>query len=439
MNLEQLRGALEKCVTDQETILDRAVGDDGQARELTKEENEEYEQLEKRSAELQKNIERAEKVAAAKAKVEKLNQPVNNSPTIEIVRNENHDENGEYRGFSSFGEQLSCIASAALNPHRPADKRLLECHRAASGANEDVGAEGGFAVQPDFAMQLFTNVVDAGVLAPLCTQIPTSKNSMLLTLLDETDISIGSQFGGVRSYWRAEAGTVTATKPKYRTERVEAEALEALYYVTEELLEDAPALQAFVEKGFTTAMAFQLDDAILRGDGSGKPLGILNAPALISQAKETSQAADTIQFENVNGMVDSLQGGSGVWFAHRTCFAQLRTMVIAGASSDVPVWLPAGAYGAPEQTLFGQPLRRCEHCNVLGDKGDILYLDLSKYMLLKKSGVKASESSHVAFLTSERVFKWTQRVNGLPLVNSAITDAQGSGTTSPFVTLAERA
>jgi len=184
-------------------------------------------------------------------------------------------------------------------------------------------------------------------------------------------------------------------------------------------------------------MAFQLDDAIVRGDGAGKPLGILNAPCRIDQAKETSQTADTINFENVDKMVDQVLGDKAVWFAHRTCMRQLRNMDFPGDSS--PVWLPKGAWGQQEQTLFGYPLVKSEHCNVVGDLGDLMLLNLDEYLLIEKQGISASESSHIYFLTGEKAFRWELRANGLPMRNSAVTDANGSGTTSPFVALAARA
>ena len=41
-------------------------------------------------------------------------------------------------------------------------------------------------------------------------------------------------------------------------------------------------------------IAFKINDAIINGTGVGQPLGIFNATALVSQAKEGSQAADTV-------------------------------------------------------------------------------------------------------------------------------------------------
>ena len=45
---------------------------------------------------------------------------------------------------------------------------------------------------------------------------------------------------------------------------------------------------------FGQALGYFEDVAFISGTGAGQPLGILNAPALVTVSKETGQAADTI-------------------------------------------------------------------------------------------------------------------------------------------------
>ena len=45
--------------------------------------------------------------------------------------------------------------------------------------------------------------------------------------------------------------------------------------VTDELLADAGALENILSQAFAEEIGFKLDDAIINGDGAGKPLGVL--------------------------------------------------------------------------------------------------------------------------------------------------------------------
>lgn len=446
LNLATLKNALAKKAERMEQLNSSVVGEKGEIRKFTEAEAAEYSKLEGEVKEVREAIKRAEEVAETRKTIAALDAPTREQPRLEVVREDKHNEDGEFRGYpeakkGGYGQFLQDVHRSSTGQGTSETLRQL---RAATGANEGVGADGGYLVQSDHAEMLFDAAKDSGKLASRCTTIPVSSNSTTITMLDESSLAVGSQFGGIRAYWRAEAGQVTATRPKFRQENIKVEALEALFYATEEQLEDAPQLATFANMAFEKAIGFQIDDAIISGNGAGKPLGIINSPAALSVAKEGGQTADTVKYENVDKMVDRLLVGSegkAVWLIHPDVRQQLRNaMWKPGTLTEYPVYLPQGGIaGNQNGTLFGYPVERVQQCPKLGDLGDIMLLDLSWYALFRKSGLKASQSVHVAFLTSEQVFKWTVRLNGMPLLNTPITDAYGTTTRSPFVLLAERA
>jgi HK97 family phage major capsid protein len=67
---------------------------------------------------------------------------------------------------------------------------------------------------------------------------------------------------------------------------------------------------------------FMIGDSIINGTGAGKPKGIIAASgALVTVAKETSQAATTLQQANVSKMWARLHARSranAVWLTTRT-------------------------------------------------------------------------------------------------------------------------
>lgn len=350
--------------------------------------------------------------------------------------------------FRSLGEQLQAVARASIQPHAPVHPGLLAINEwginAITGAGELIGSDGGFLVQTDIANDLTGEVFTEAVLAPLARdrRVGANFNGVKFNVIDETSRATGSRYGGVRAYWTAEGGQKTASKPKLRQEELTLQKLAGLYVATDELLADTTALESFVRPAFVSEFAFMVDDAMIRGTGAGMPLGILNADALVSVAKEGGQAADSILYENIVAMFARLSPASvrnARWFTNQGLYAQFPLMIMTIGTGGVPVFLPPGGLtAAPFGTLLGRPIEVIEQASAPGDVGDIILADWQQYVLLRKGDIEQAASIHVYFDTDETAFRWVLRINGRPLRKSARTPYKGSATTSPFVTLAAR-
>jgi HK97 family phage major capsid protein len=448
--LKKLQERLIKIGASMKTMNDGLIQADGTVRSFTEDEQKEWDKLKAESDEVKAAIERQKEIEANEQRARELGSVA--EPTqIQVTREHNHNEKGEYRGFATLGEQLRAVVMEET-PTLRKDPRLAELQRslqarlekrAPSGANTLVGSEGGFMLQTDFSQEIMDKSIEGATLASRCSVFELSEgaNEVEITMLDETSRKNGYRFGGLRSHWRAEGETVASSFPKLRQERCRAEGLDVIAYVTDEQSRSLAYLNKLAELA-PKEIGFVIDDAIYAGDGAGKPLGVLNSPALITVSAEGGQAADTVKYANISKMKARLFAGSRPKFevfAHLDVEAQLEQMVLAGASSDVPVWLPAGgAADRPYDRLFGRPLNYIEQAKALGDVGDILFADFSQYALVRKGGVEAAESIHVRFLYHEKTFRFSVAVNGFSMWDSALTDYNGSQTRSPFVTLAAR-
>lgn len=338
--------------------------------------------------------------------------------------------------FASFGEQLMAAYRAAT-PGGKVDERLTT--RAASGLNESTPSDGGFLVQQDFVTELLKRTYETGILASKVKKIPisTNANGMKINAIDEDSRANGSRWGGVQTYWEGEADELTASKPKFRQMELSLKKLTGLCYATDELLQDAAALEAVIRQAFAEEFGFKIDDAILSGSGEGEPLGILNSGAIVTVAKEASQT-DTITVENLIKMWNRLWSRSranAVWYINQELEPYLYTLKIG----DKPVYIPAGGLSEkPYGTLFGRPVVPIEQCSAAGEVGDIILADIGQYLLIDKGGVKSASSIHVRFLYDENVFRFIYRVDGKPIWTKPLTPYKGSATVSPFVTLAKR-
>lgn len=347
------------------------------------------------------------------------------------------------KGFSTFGEQLQAIAQAGMNKGHTRDTRLV--YQAASGLNEGTPSEGGFLVQKDFSTELLAQMHEMGEIISRVRRVPISANSngIKLPAIDETSRANGSRFGGVLGYWANEADTVTASKPKFREMDLSLKKLFGLSYATEELLADSVALGAVLNTAFTEELTFKTEDAIFNGTGAGQPLGILNSGALVTVTAESGQAAATIRTENILKMWarTPVRGRRNlVWMINQDIEPQLYSLTLGSGTAVQLLYTPPGVNGnnSPYGLLMGRPVIPIEYAATLGTVGDIVLFDPQQYVMIDKGGVAQASSMHVRFIYEEMTFRFTFRVDGQPVWNSAVTPFKGSNTISPYIALASR-
>jgi HK97 family phage major capsid protein len=325
-------------------------------------------------------------------------------------------------------------------------------HGAATGGSATSGPDGGFLIQKDFTVDLMNSGFETGVLSSRCsdTTVGAGADGLEVVITDHTDRTTGNRWGGVQVYRLAEAETVTAKKPQLDRWECRLEDMMGLAYMTERLLQDAPAMQSVYSESFTEEFGWKLDNEIYAGTGAGQCLGVLTAldsagkGPTISQAKETGQAAGTVVAENIIKMWSHVSPRSrlnGIWVYNPELDPQLLTMMIGtGTSGQLVYMAPGGLSGSQYGTIYGRPVVPLEQALAPGTVGDIAFLDLSQYKLIRKDGITAADSIHVRFLNNERAFRWVARVNGKPKAKAAQKPANGSSgfKLSPFVTLATR-
>ena len=347
--------------------------------------------------------------------------------------------------WDSFGEQMQAVY-AAYQPNGKVDKRL---EKAILGSNELVGADAGFLVLPEYSNEILKITHDVGIVAKDCRHLKIKGNRIIINAVNETSRATGSRWGGIQVYWVAEGGSVTAKKPAFRQVDLKLNKLQGVNYATEEVLADQSALQGITTQGFGEEFAFMIDDAIINGTGAGMPLGVLNCNAIQSKSIESGQDAETVVAENIAGMWNLMPAKNRLkakWYIIQDVEPQLFKMGYKMGTAAIPVFMPpvvqgtGGLVGSPNGRLFNRPIQTIEQCQALGTVGDILFLDLSQYLIIEKAGgMKAAASMHVAFLTDQQCFRFTYRLDGQPLWHAGVTSFKGSITRSPYISLAVRA
>lgn len=345
------------------------------------------------------------------------------------------DREREYARMAGLGQFALAIKAAALG--ESFDPRL---NAAATGHNVGVGSDGGFAVPQQLAEGIEREMFESGEILSRVDGRDITGNAIAYNVFDETSRADGSRQGGVLGYWVDEGTAPDATKIKLAKMELKLRKVATLGYATEELEEDAPALGAELQSAFASELVFQVENKVFRGTGSGSPLGFMNAPCLVSVAKETSQAAATINVKNLSKMWARLPARAkknAVWLINVDCEPQLDQLAHIETEGILqPRFVNYGPNGI--LTIKGRPVIQVEYSETLGTQGDIALVDLKQYRLIKKGGVRQATSIHVRFTQGENTYRATYRVDGQPVPRSAITPFKGANTLSPFVVLDTR-
>lgn len=380
-----------------------------------------------------------EKAAEQQAKGAKMAAD-DKTPAREPIKTNPRDEG---KVFKNFGEQLLAVKNAATQGVR--DPRLDYLNQAATGSNEGVGSEGGFAVQTDFATGMMESAAKAGQILPLLDRYEVSggANGVKWMDIDEKGDVSTTVFGGVQVYWAGEAASVTATKPSLNEKELKLEKLMGLAYATYELEADSGNFMSqLYTRAFTLGIQRKLEEAVIAGTGVGQPLGLLKGTGLVTVAKEANQPAATVLWENISKMYNRALNkdriASYVWLANPDVSEQFDFLSFPVGVGGVPVYLGASSVGSVS-TLKGRPVIETDQCAALGTVGDLIFADLSDYLLITKGGVQADTSIHVQFLQAENAFRFIFRANGMPKRPKTMTLKNTSNARSSYVALATRA
>lgn len=349
--------------------------------------------------------------------------------------------------FGSFGEFLNAVKIAGQTKDRVVDPRLKN---AIKGVNESANADGGYLVQEDYLGVILDGARERSEILQRCRKYTVSgdSNRISYTTLDlssETATNAGTVVaGGVQAYWVDEGGTVTPSKPKFKSNEIKLGKIMGIAYATEEILQDAAFMAGFLEDSFSEATAGLLTDGILNGAGESvdgsvprQPIGLLNSNATVAVAMSDTATSNkklkAQDFLNMKTAMRSKNWANAAWYMHPDYEADLPLLVDDNGNQ---LYMPAGGIsGAQYDTILGRPVIYDEFLPAKGTYGSVLLADMNEYMLISKGNERKEWSIHVEFLTDQRCFRIVLRVGGAPMNNTTYTVRHSSQKRGAFVAL----
>jgi HK97 family phage major capsid protein len=421
--LRELQSKKATLVTSARAITD--IGDK-EARDLNAEEITQFDAISAQIAATNAAIDREHTLIAAEAQVG-ISAVLGNQVTENI-------ENDPRRGFHSFGDFAKSVAQTKVKG--TVDKRLsFNAAAPSTFGNEAAGADGGFAIPPQFSADIWRLSLGEDSLLPLTQNTEITGNSMIFPKDESTPWGTA----GVQVYWQSEAGVPNQSKPIIGNDAMILQKLMALVPVTNEMIDDGFAIGSYLQNVAPERITYRTNEAILFGDGVGKPFGALNSLATIIQAKDAAQATGTVSATNISNMVTRLLVGqmkNAVWIGNPDILTALEAMTLG----NFPIFLPTqnaaqGSFGM----LKGRPLILSEHANAFSSQGDLNLVSLQGYRTITKAGgIQTATSMHLYFDADATAFKFTFRLNGKPILSKPVVPPKSANTRSHFITLAAR-
>lgn len=395
------------------------------------------EQVDKRFA----DIFRANNLGDVPGMINRLNL----DPNAPAVKNRKYTDRAPGKGldamFPDWGSYLGATRESRATTIEALENRA-KIQKIQNAFGSTVPADGGFLIPETLRSELLRVAIEMAMVRSRARVVPMEALTVPYPMIDSTTNS-GSVYGGVTGYWAEERQTLTDSSPNFGRITLLAKKLTLYSEIPNELFTDSLiSLLQFLDEVYPEALAWFEDLAFISGNGVGQPQGFLNALAAVSVTAESGQPSSTVVWENVVKMYSRMLPsslGRAFWVANLDTFPEIATMGLSVGTGGSAVYIGDGqGAGAPPVNILGRPVLWTEKVPGLGTLGDLNFVDFGYYLIGDRQVMQSTTSEHFKFNQDVTALRLTERVDGQPWIQSAITPAQGSNTLSPFVKLAAR-
>lgn len=441
-NLIQLKQERKALAERGRAILDKVEADNKalaaekkEPRSFTEDEKRQHTEICNQVERLNDEIDLEERQQAFEAQCNRT-EPRQAGPTQrepEQQRSDGTISGGDPVQFRNFGEYVECVLLApgaeALRPFR---SRMLPKRLEKRDQSMGIGAEGGFLVPPQFLAEFLMVKPEEAVVRPRARVIPPGEHPDASISMPALTQGSAGVYGGVTVGWEGEG--VEGDETDADVHEVELEPKEATAWVdlTEKLLRNASMMSGAIMDLLRGAMTGAEDYAFLRGDGRGKPFGVIESPGRLDVTRNT---ANKVLTEDVIAMQSVLMPESqqfAVWVASQSTMPKLlilkdeadNNLVIGGDITKGVPW-----------SMLGRPLLWTGRTPTLGTRGDLMLVDFRYYWIKDGFGPVIAASPHVNWKSNKVCVKIVRSVDGASWVREPLTLEDGDTQVSPIVVL----
>ena len=360
---------------------------DKENRQLTQEERNHYDKLMKEVDQLKERIDEEERLENLEGEMTRsINEPV---ATRQTTTTDNDKEDKAYR--EAFWKAVRYGKSELDKEERDLiNKRSL---------NIGTDSEGGYTVPDEFERQLIDTLADEVVMRSLATVRQSGSG--------DRQIPVISDHGSAS--WIDEEGTYGESDITYDQKLIGAHKLGRIIKVSEEFLQDSFMNVAdHIRDIFGRTFGEAEEEAFIKGDGSGKPEGIVNG----GQEGVEAAATDDLTALELIELYHSLRRPyrpNASWLASDDAVKAIRKLK---DDNDHFIWQPGLQAGEPDR-LLGRPLYVAENMDDLGAENiPVAFGDLSKYWILDRRGITMQRLNELYAENGQVGFRMRKRTDG---------------------------
>ncbi len=334
--------------------------------------------------------------------------------------------------WSSFADFIRAVRRSADGPRDPRLHTPPQAAAPTTQSQEGSGAEGGYLVPPDIRTEVVTPILADDSLLGLTDLQRATSNSFAVP----GDIQAPWSSSGPQVTTEPEGASLAQSKLRVVASTLRLIKAQVTLPVTDELLEDAAGLSAYLRQVVPARFIQKFNDLIVNNDGTSRFIGLLTAGEKITQAKEGAQVAGTIVLLNTQRMYQRMATGSlrrAVWLAHPETANQLQVLGLPHYVNEL---------GGP--TLHGRPILYTEVCQPLSTEGDLIFWDPKGYLTALRAyeaganDIRQDTSLYCWWDLGISAVRFYMRVAGQPWVEAPWVRMKTSTTVSHIVTLQTR-
>lgn len=255
---------------------------------------------------------------------------------------------------------------------------------------------GGYLVPDTYDDRLVQALKQKNVLRQIATIVPTTQK-----------LTIPVSLGGENASWMPENEPYTFCEAEFGEIEIDAYKLGSSILVSDELLEDDGVdLKKYIEEAFARRIGNAEESAFIRGDGNGKPLGIIHQASIgkVTDEKGKISADDLVDMEF--SLAEPYRKNA-VWVMSNDAYCRLGQLRHYRGN---PIW-SNGLEEEMPMKLFGYPVYICNHMDDVTPGGiPVMFGNFSYYWIgdrgkrvIKRLVERYADHGQVAFITTERV------------------------------------
>jgi HK97 family phage major capsid protein len=376
-----------KVVEEMKSILAKA---DQEKRDMSADELEQFDKLDAKQTELKNQADRLHKLQT----LESEGSQYLNTPALPAVGGTDKKSVLASAEYTSGFDRFARVGKNGL------DINVLNALQVGTAS------EGGYIVPTEFETMLVEALQDINEFRQWCNVISTGS---------DRDIPVESTLGSAT--WTAEEAAYTESDAAFGQVVLSSYKLGRIIKVSEELLEDAFFdVPGYLARNFGKSFGIAEEAAIVNGDGSGKPTGLVQgASAGVTAASNAAITAD--ELIDLFHALGRPYRNQARWVLNDDTAKLVRELKDGNGQY---LWQPGLQAGQPDMILGRPAVSSSAMPTVASTATSVLFGDLSYYTIADRTGRVMQRLNELYAANGQVGFRMYERLDGKVVLSDAI-------------------